>query len=194
MTKIDGEDYTLDYHNRGSETKKAVAPALANIVTEFYSPNSVVDLGCGLGIFLKEFEERGLEVKGYEYSPQAIENNAIDKSKLEEIDLSEKQEYPKKWGVALCIEVIEHIDKEQEDTVIENITKASDKIIFSGAVQGQPGFHHVNCRPKDYWIKKFRERGFEIQKGKTLKLRKELVNTGSCPPYLANNPMVFEKD
>lgn len=54
----------------------------------------------------------------------------------------------------------EHLEEEQEEVYLENITKTSDQILFTAAVPGQMGVNHINEQWQSYWIKKFRERGY----------------------------------
>ena len=43
---------------------------------------------------------------------------------------------------------------------MDNLTAFSDVILFSAAIPGQGGDHHVNEQWPSYWIARFRERGF----------------------------------
>ena len=53
MTQFGEDDYGMD---TGSS-----AVAIIDLVLRFLNPSSVVDLGCGTGVFLKEFEKRGVD-------------------------------------------------------------------------------------------------------------------------------------
>ena len=35
-------------------------------------------------------------------------------------------------------------------------------VVVTAAPPGQPGHHHVNCRPTEYWIDVFKKYGFEF--------------------------------
>ena len=66
----------------------------------------------------------------------------------------------KRFDLAISTEVAEHLEEEQEEVYLENITKTSDQILFTAAVPGQMGVNHINEQWQSYWIKKFRERGY----------------------------------
>ena len=62
--------------------------------------------------------------------------------------------------LVLCLEVAEHLSAAAADTLVDNLVHLGDKIIFSAAVPNQGGQFHVNEQAADYWIAKFRARGF----------------------------------
>lgn len=57
-------------------------------------------------------------------------------------------------------EVAEHIDPCDTDVFVDNLTSFSDVVLFSAAILGQGGTHHVNEQWPSYWIEKFAARGF----------------------------------
>ena len=54
------------------------------------------------------------------------------------------------YDVAICLEVVEHLDPIMGPKMIDGLARAR-RVLFSGATPGQPGVDHVNCRPHDYW-------------------------------------------
>lgn len=77
------------------------------------------------------------------------------------VDLTQKIVLPQKFDMAMSLEVAEHLDEKYSDQFIENITNASDVILFSAAIPGQYGVHHVNEQCVSYWIEKFANKGFQ---------------------------------
>jgi hypothetical protein len=59
--------------------------------------------------------------------------------------------------VVWSCEVAEHIVEPKVDNYID--TLCNGRIVaMTHAVPGQPGHHHVNCQPSEYWIEKMRAR------------------------------------
>ncbi len=138
---------------------------LAEEISKKFSPQSLLDLGCGLGAYAKFFEEKGTKV------------NAVEGADLHEReifrpiwkkDLTKPVKLKGSWEVILCLEVGEHIPPEKTETFVKNIP--SGILILSWAVPGQGGVGHVNCLPNEEVLKLFPERtcDWEISK----KLRK----------------------
>jgi 2-polyprenyl-3-methyl-5-hydroxy-6-metoxy-1,4-benzoquinol methylase len=88
-----------------------LAPCVAGAIVEVLDPASVVDLGCGLGIYLGALSYLGVGVKGYEFSPDAITHTEAPKGVVEYHDLREPLDAGRRYDLALCSQVAEHIDR-----------------------------------------------------------------------------------
>lgn len=131
-------------------------------VLERLNPKSIVDFGCGEGLWLMEAKRNDGSIKVL-----GLDGNYINRSRLliaqDEflgVDLRKKIELSKKFDLAISTEVAEHIEKEYVDVFVDNLTRAADCILFSAAVPGQGGDHHVNEQWQSYWVKKFKSRGY----------------------------------
>jgi len=77
------------------------------------------------------------------------------------------------------VEVGEHIPKEFEDVFINNLVWAAEKgIVLTWAHIGQGGDGHVNCQNRDYIIKKFKDRGFEIDASEVERMKPSAAEFG----------------
>ncbi len=54
----------------------------------------------------------------------------------------------------------EHLPKSAAATLVDSLTRASDRVLFSAAVRGQGGEFHINEQPLSYWQRLFAERGY----------------------------------
>lgn len=143
-------------------TGKSSAKEIIPILLKFVTPQSVVDVGCGIGIWLAIFREHGIQ------DFLGIDGDYVDPSLLE---IPVENYYPydlkmiippmKKFDLVISIEVAEHIPIEFADNFIETLTKLGDVIVFSAAVPFQGGTSHVNEQWPAYWIKKFAEKGYD---------------------------------
>ena len=85
----------------------------------------------------------------------------IPATSFHSVNLTTYRHNPKdKYDLCICLEVAEHLDCCISDSLISNLTLASDIILFSAAVPEQGGQHHVNERPPSYWNDKFEVKGF----------------------------------
>lgn len=143
------------YKTRNAETEKSAEIVLDELF-RFFQPNSMVDFGCGVGTWLKKGKEKGVkEILG-------IEGDWLDKSHLvikedsfQYKNLTTQIRLSKRYDLAISLEVAEHIEEKFASLFIENLTQASDVILFSAAIPGQRGSGHVNEQWPEYWINKF---------------------------------------
>jgi hypothetical protein len=92
----------------------------------------------------------------------------------------------------LCLEVLEHIEDKYWKDVLLNITKLSDKIIFSAAHPGQGGTGHINCRPKLDWIKRFHQLGWVVDHDSTTHFL-NFITSGYHMGWLRMNVFILVK-
>lgn len=149
IKEISNFDY--DYNNE-SVTK------IVDLVSKYLRYDSVLDVGCGKGDFLKEFKTRGIK------TVFGVDNLELDRTDLsfteyKKLDLNNKFNCGK-FDLTICLEVAEHIKEENADNLIESLAKSSDYILFSAAVPNQPGPGHINCQWPTYWRDKFKQYGY----------------------------------
>jgi SAM-dependent methyltransferase len=76
-------------------------------------------------------------------------------------DLARPFDLGKTFDLVQSLEVAEHIDEAAAGVFVSNLVKHAGRfILFSAAVPGQGGEHHVNEQPYDYWRRRFAENGF----------------------------------
>ena len=165
---------------------------LAEAVFHFYRPKKVVDFGCGCGIYLREFERLGAEVFGVDGSPAAQRNLAIDQKKFRLADLTKSVSLPEHYDCAICFEVAEHIPTRASETLVDNVTRGSDLVVFSSAHKGQGGHDHINEQDPQFWVTLFQKKGFEFLAEDTKKMRKALGDAGAIF-WLVDNIAVFRR-
>lgn len=169
--------------------------------------NSVVEFGCGAGWFLHYLKSYGVGVlQGLEPEKSAdcvrenefqcggktilfdqdVRKNITTRSIIRKID------FGKKFDLAMCVEVVEHINARYANIAIQNLTRHSDLIIFSAATPGQGGYGHINEQPFGYWEERFKKQGFECDKETTQAFREYLTNK-KAKKWYCNNVAVFER-
>ncbi len=147
---------------RSKVNNKTSSQVIVPIITDLIRPQSVVDVGCALGVWTDTFKKAGnvREVLG-------IDGDWVDKNKLligkDEFryhNLETKLVIDKKYDLAVSLEVAEHISGEHAGVFVDNLVNLSDCILFSAAIPNQGGTLHVNEQWQSYWIKKFKARGY----------------------------------
>lgn len=90
----------------------------------------------------------------------------------------------------MSLEVGEHIPKEYEHILIDNICNAAEHgVILSWAIKGQGGAGHVNCQNNAYIIDVMRGKGFAYDTDASSTLRKNATLS-----WFKNTVMVFRKN
>ncbi len=165
------------------------AEVVASILCGEFKPKSVIDIGCGPGNYLLPFVEDGIEVfgiDGSEYAGQCIPDA------FKRVDLRFPWKPDKRYDIALCIEVAEHLHAEYADTLIETVAGCSDIVFFTAAIPGQGGKFHHNEQTHCYWQGKFAREGMKLH-SYNRELRYLLRNSGQCLSWLVGNSMLFER-
>lgn len=148
----------FDSHRIGSaQSARAILP----IVFEYIAPKSVIDVGCGSGDWLSVALELGVHsVLGVDGDYVTEDALSIDSSQFVRSDLTRPLEIERRFDLAICVEVIEHLSNLSETTLIESLVKAADVIVFSGAIPQQGGTHHINERWPWHWARLFGRHGW----------------------------------
>jgi SAM-dependent methyltransferase len=124
---------------------------------------SVLDVGCGPGVWLAEWSRIGVkEVVGVDGDYVPRNTLAIPAGAFRAIDISQPFDLGQHFDLVLCLEVAEHIPEAHSDTLIDNLCRHGDLILFSAAIPGQGGEFHVNEQPYEHWRTKFTARGYTV--------------------------------
>ncbi|WP_338224294.1 hypothetical protein [Algoriphagus confluentis] len=150
----------------------------------------MVDFGCGVGTWLNIGNRLGVsDYLGIEGEWLNKRHLVIKEDSFIHRDLTTKIQLPKKYELAISLEVAEHIDEKFASLFVENLTQASDVILFSAAIPGQRGSGHVNEQWPDYWIAKFEEHDyspFDI-------IRPAVWKNSQVKTWYKQNTLVFVK-
>lgn len=163
MTKVKNSEnpYSTAFYTTHSDGSLKSAKEFLGYFFGLYQPNSVVDLGCGIGTWLTVACELGVR------DLVGIDGLWIDEEKLNpEIvnyslqDLEHPISIDRIFDLALSLEVAEHLTPQRAESFIQNICRASDLIIFGAAIPGQGGTNHINEQKQSYWISLFENHGY----------------------------------
>jgi len=147
--------HTPNVHNERDPS--LVVPFLIDLL----HPGSVVDVGCGFGTWISVFEKEGVaDVLGIDSTAVDRRLLRIEEEKFLPVDLSKSFTLPRRFDLAMSLEVAEHLPPESTDVFLDSLAALSDVILFSAAVPGQGGQGHINEHWQNWWARRFEERGF----------------------------------
>lgn len=152
-------EFFADIDESSSTSAREVVPWLVRTL----QPTSVADIGCGVGVWLREFQNNGVEeVFGIDGPWVTAEQLQIPPERFKVVDLGQPAQikFPRRFDIAICLEVGEHLDCQVAPAFIRSVVTASDKILFSAAVPDQGGISHQNEQWPAYWIELFEKNGF----------------------------------
>lgn len=143
----------------GSANSAAIIVPL--IMQMFPHTRSVVDVGCGVGGWLKSFKEHGvgtvLGIDG-EYAPRDM--LMIEPSEFIAADLNLFTGAPRRFDLGISLEVAEHLPPSSAASFIEGLVRSAPVIAFSAAIPGQGGTNHINEQWQGYWASLFASHGY----------------------------------
>lgn len=169
------------------------AGAVVDILMKHFNPVSVVDVGCGPGIYLERFALRGIDVLGCDLSRKAVKNSPVGE-KIRLHDLRFPFIVYRKFSLCLCVEVGEHLPSSAAEILVGSLANLSDTVAFSAATPGQGSLDvgHINEQPHEFWIEKFKDRGFKFDEKETGTIRREMKEKDVIW-WVVNNMMIFKK-
>jgi len=155
--------YTGDFFDAQQNTvlrsARVIVPLLMNIVR----PKSVLDVGCATGAWLKAFAENGVSrIKGLDGLYVDPAKLLIPKECFEPKDLSRPFRLPGPNDLTVCLEVAEHLPYQVGQLLVRRLTESAPLVLFSAALPGQRGVHHINEQWPGYWRALFERCGFVL--------------------------------
>jgi SAM-dependent methyltransferase len=158
---VASQHYTAAFYGEFRLGARHSAEAILPLVLELVSASSIVDVGCGDGIWLSITRNLGVtDILG-------IDGNYVDASLLQippecfmAADLTKPFQLGRTFDLAISLEVAEHLPPECAPAFVESLTKAAPVVLFSAAIPYQGGNNHVNEQWPDMWAKLFLRHGF----------------------------------
>jgi SAM-dependent methyltransferase len=155
--------YGAAFYARQAPGSLRSARVVAALVAELIRPRSVVDVGCGLGGWLRAFAENDVsELHGLDGDHVDRSRLLFDAAHFAAVDLSQPFTIDGTFDLAICLEVAEHIPHAHSAALVDALCAAAPVVLFSAAIPGQGGRGHVNERWPEYWRERFRAQGFSM--------------------------------
>jgi hypothetical protein len=178
------------YHHLDEIHNTRSASIILPMLFEIYKPNSVLDVGAGLGTWLKVCIDLGVsEVLGIDGEYVDMSRVVIPHECFLRKDLTCLTYSEKRYDLTICLEVAEHLPPESAVQFVDFLTSSSDVILFSAAVPFQGGQGHINERPISYWVKLFEARKYTVYDF----IRPQIWNNQSVDWWYRQNILIFSK-
>jgi SAM-dependent methyltransferase len=153
--------YDRAYYDALREGTRRSAEIIVPHLITLFEPESVVDVGCGAGLWLEAFRRHGIgDFLGLDGDWAGDAGLAIPRELFRVADLEMPVRLERRFDLVLCLEVAEHLPPAAAPTLIETLTRLGPAVVFSAAIPFQRGRGHVNERWPSYWSKRFAEQGF----------------------------------
>jgi SAM-dependent methyltransferase len=160
------------------------------LINKLVQPNSVLDVGCGVGTWLAEWERQGVtDIVGLDGDYVDRTALQIDPGKFTPTDLAKNFSLRRTFDLVECLEVAEHLHESCADKFIECLTTHGDIVLFSAAIPGQGGTHHVNEQWPSYWAERFFRAGFRLYDV----IRPLIWTDSSVEWWYRQNVLIFSK-
>jgi len=153
----------LYFKNRSIEAKHFL---LARQWLDYFNPNSVLELGCGMGFYGKAIVDYNTYYKGLELSQWAVDNSPFrNEITLVQGNITEEHDFDD-FSLVLAVDVLEHLEEEDLDNTLKIISKYGKNFLFSIPFIGDPNLDldptHKIKKSRAWWIEQL-TKYFDIQ-------------------------------
>lgn len=153
--------YPAEWHrNFGAKTEasaRAILPPLLRLV----DARSLVEVGCGNAHWSKVARDCGVADYVVVDGPWNERSHLlVEADRFVEADLATPLALGRRFDMALCLEVAEHVAEASADTVVKSLCDASDVVVFGAAIPLQGGYGHINEQWPSWWRDRFARHGY----------------------------------
>ena len=186
--------YSNAFFDRQSAGSLATARVILKELTKVARIRSVVDVGCGVGPWLRAALELGVDrVTGLDGDHVDPGRLLVERPLFVPCDL-EKDKLDQivggmRFDLAMSLEVAEHLSADRAHSFVAEFCRLSDLFLFSAAIPGQGGTNHVNEQWPDYWASRFEEHGcacFDV-------MRPRVWHRDECEWWYLQNVLLFAR-
>lgn len=148
--------FTADHYDVIREGSQRSARVVVPLILATIDVLSVVDVGCGEGIWAQAFADHGCDVHGVEVA-------GVPKIPHTIADL-EDDPFPDigSFDLAVCLEVGEHLTPDRAGSFVADLCDLAPVVAFSAAIPGQGGIGHLNEQWPAYWVELFEAKGYVV--------------------------------
>lgn len=137
------------------------ADAAVPLIMGSIAPQSVVDLGCGLGAWLAVFKAHGVEtVLGYDGPWVDRSQLLVAPPEFRGADLRDPLAVERRFDLAICLETAHMLEPAHAAPLVATLKALAPVVCFSAGIPGQGGKMHRNEQWPAYWAGLFAEQGY----------------------------------
>lgn len=153
--------YPADWHRiygdmTGESARRILPPLIA-----LFGARSMVEIGCGNAHWAQAGIDTGIADYAVVDGPWNERSQLlVDPARFIEADLSAPLALPRRYDLALCTEVAEHVQESSAEVLVRSLTEAADVIAFGAAIPYQGGYGHITERWPSWWRALFEKQGY----------------------------------
>jgi hypothetical protein len=155
------QPYSTDFYEGKKQGSFRSAEVIIGHLLQIISFRSVIDIGCGVGTWLKAVEMHGIS------DFLGVDGDYVDRSALQvsgrrflSRDLIMPLQLDRTFDLAMSLEVAEHLPPECASDFVHSLASLAPLILFSAAIPFQGGNHHINEQWPSYWANLFKLHGY----------------------------------
>jgi hypothetical protein len=164
----------------------AFAPAVWDYLMDRFAVASILDVGSGLGHCAAYCARKGR----YVIAIDGLEENVAHAAHPTILHDLRKGPFVARVDLVHCQEVVEHIEERYVDNLIATLA-CGQVVAMTHALPNQPGHHHVNCQPAEYWIALMQRAGYAQFAADTERVRALARSCGAA--FFAASGLVFAR-
>ena len=149
--------YDSAFQNMAASGSAYAASQIIAIVRSVLPVQSVLDVGCARGTWLRQWQALGTD------DVVGVDGDYVDRDRLEIAprrfvahDLARRFDLERRFDLVQSLEVAEHLPEPRSESFVADLVAHAPAVLFSAAPPGQGGEHHINEQPLEYWHRLFR--------------------------------------
>lgn len=175
-------------HTADEPQRIYTAERVLRLVYDKIKVGSVLDVGCGRGLWLAVAAQLGAtEIVGIEGPWIETESSYTELDYILTRDLELGFDLNRSFDLVLSIEVGEHLSAAAAETFVACLVRHGSFILFSAAIPFQPGTGHINCQFPDYWASLFAKHRYRPVDF----IRRIIWNDGGIHVWIRQNVLAF---
>jgi SAM-dependent methyltransferase len=182
--------YDAGFYQGQEVGSRASAQCIVPIVLKLIGPASILDVGCGIGTWLKVFSENGVQdylgVDGDYVNRNQLQ---IDAARFRPTDLQKPFSVDRSFDLVTCFEVAEHLPASAAAVLVKSLVAHAPMVLFSAAIPRQGGTMHVNEQWQNYWADHFASHDYVAVDC----IRRHVWSNPQVEAFYAQNILLFAK-
>ncbi len=181
-------EYSEQFYSYIGSGSHASAAVVVPLVKSVLPVRTVLDVGGGNGVWARVWEDNGARAT-------LVDGDYVHAPLVEDFqpcDLSRPLDLGRRFDLVQSLEVAEHLPEGSARDFVASLARHGDVVLFSAAVPGQGGEHHVNEQPPEYWRALFAELGYGCFD--FLRLRLRLRGRGDVKPWYRYNTLIYANE